>query len=306
MLWCILYWVVVSDSVGVHGYILAWANSYISCVLLRSFDAPPAFDHSDMGSNRSPSDPLFYLHHANIDRIWTMWQDYWDHDECNHDDYWDPWHYEGDLLDERLPFRASDVSWDFRMEYTDGSLDFPTPRDVLSNDGPNFRVKYQNDYLASLVPGYEPNPRLFQVADDDVDIQCDRNEWRRKLRYLHSLGESNFEGLELKMKQEALSGKRSSVRGIVINVSGGNPEYPTSCQQRNIFTRQEDREQWDRLCREMPSTTSIAERLAVLAEVDCERRGNPRSDSKMLTGHLKMSMEAPRSAFACFHRPDQA
>jgi tyrosinase len=28
----------------------------------------------DMGTARSPNDPVFFLHHANIDRLWTEWQ----------------------------------------------------------------------------------------------------------------------------------------------------------------------------------------------------------------------------------------
>ena len=28
----------------------------------------------DMATNRSPADPIFWLHHANIDRIWAQWQ----------------------------------------------------------------------------------------------------------------------------------------------------------------------------------------------------------------------------------------
>jgi tyrosinase len=28
----------------------------------------------DMAGSASPSDPLFFLHHANIDRIWALWQ----------------------------------------------------------------------------------------------------------------------------------------------------------------------------------------------------------------------------------------
>ncbi|PYV09693.1 MAG: hypothetical protein DMG07_22580 [Acidobacteria bacterium] len=28
----------------------------------------------DMGSSASPTDPLFWLHHANLDRIWAIWQ----------------------------------------------------------------------------------------------------------------------------------------------------------------------------------------------------------------------------------------
>jgi hypothetical protein len=25
----------------------------------------------------SPDDPLFFLHHTNVDRMWAIWQDYW-------------------------------------------------------------------------------------------------------------------------------------------------------------------------------------------------------------------------------------
>jgi tyrosinase len=28
----------------------------------------------DMGTARSPNDPLFWLHHANVDRLWARWQ----------------------------------------------------------------------------------------------------------------------------------------------------------------------------------------------------------------------------------------
>ncbi len=28
----------------------------------------------DMADKSSPTDPLFWLHHANIDRIWAKWQ----------------------------------------------------------------------------------------------------------------------------------------------------------------------------------------------------------------------------------------
>jgi tyrosinase len=28
----------------------------------------------DMGGMRSPADPLFMMHHCNVDRLWAMWQ----------------------------------------------------------------------------------------------------------------------------------------------------------------------------------------------------------------------------------------
>jgi tyrosinase len=32
-------------------------------------------DTATMAGGASPNDPVFFLHHANIDRIWAMWQD---------------------------------------------------------------------------------------------------------------------------------------------------------------------------------------------------------------------------------------
>lgn len=31
----------------------------------------------------SPDDPLFFLHHSQIDRIWAIWQDYWNQTEVD-------------------------------------------------------------------------------------------------------------------------------------------------------------------------------------------------------------------------------
>ncbi len=33
------------------------------------------FVGGDMMTSTSPNDPVFYLHHASIDRIWSAWQD---------------------------------------------------------------------------------------------------------------------------------------------------------------------------------------------------------------------------------------
>lgn len=35
----------------------------------------------DMKSFASPADPLFWLHHSNVDRMWATWQDCWDYDQ---------------------------------------------------------------------------------------------------------------------------------------------------------------------------------------------------------------------------------
>jgi hypothetical protein len=40
-------------------------------------------NRENMESMNSPDDPLFYLHHTNIDRMWAIWQDYWGHTEVD-------------------------------------------------------------------------------------------------------------------------------------------------------------------------------------------------------------------------------
>mmetsp|Transcript_48015 Transcript_48015/g.99405 ORF Transcript_48015/g.99405 Transcript_48015/m.99405 type:complete len:575 (+) Transcript_48015:62-1786(+) len=311
-----------------------------------------------MGTNWSPSDPLFYLHHSNVDRIWTMWQDYWDHDTCPVNEYTAPWHYDSVWgLDRVLPYQPSVrlSSWDFRMVYSEDDREpaFPTVRDVMNNDGPNMSVRYQNSYLTALMPDYEPNPRLFQAATDSVPVKCNRNRWEnsRKRRELErenhkefienvtktthkdikELNERNFpdfyrsslrggdaqeiennighyfRGPEENRVKNSLGGLGG--HGVVIRSSGADIVDVTNdvCGKPPVFTLQEDRDEWDRLCRELPVNTSMAERLALLAESDCNRKGNPRSDAPEIRERISMTMmeafSAPSSAYECFHRP---
>ena len=307
-----------------------------------------------MGTNWSPADPLFYLHHANVDRIWTMWQDYWDHDTCSVDEYTAPWHYDSDwALDEQLSYVRSArlSSWDFRMHYLDSDPAFPTVRDVMNNDGPIMSVRYQNSYLNTLMPDYEPNPRLFQAANNAVPIRCDRDEWEwiRKRRNLErgrkqEEVDKEHEELSTSTAEVEIDGTgpqrifpgffRSSLKGDdaqeiednidkyfsrpgegrvknSLSTNGADIIEVTNdvCGRPPVFTLQEDRDEWDRLCRELPANTPMAERLALLAESDCKRKGNPRSDAPELRERISMTMmkafDGPSWAYECFHRPDQ-
>lgn len=334
-----------------------------------------------MGTNWSPSDPIFYLHHANVDRIWTMWQDYWDYDECPVDDYYAPWHYDTRIgLDQRLPIRSSrdvgESTWDFRMWYSEEGArpNFPTVRDVMSNDGPDMSVKYQSSYLNNLIPGYVPNPRLFQVANDFVAVKCDRDEWEWSRRHRRNLEQPNEEQsnsttisgdgqadlitstlataasaytLTNSTTSTTLWGSNhvtrinnnyycSSLRGHDAEAIEDDAEFyfwttpggdsrvrsknldqsnvvdltVAACARPPIFTLKENRDEWDRLCRELPMSTPMADRLALLAESDCNRNGNPRSDAPELRQRISMTMmkdfNAPPTAYECFHRPDTA
>eukprot|EP00754_Rhynchopus_humris_P030037 Rhum_TRINITY_DN15251_c0_g1::Rhum_TRINITY_DN15251_c0_g1_i3::g.144791::m.144791/K00505/TYR; tyrosinase len=65
-----------------------------------------------MSSYMSPEDPLFFLHHCNVDRLWAAWMDYWGYDEIDTQMYM-PTHYYPDArggptahveLDAVMPF----------------------------------------------------------------------------------------------------------------------------------------------------------------------------------------------------------
>ena len=38
-------------------------------------NGPHLYVGEDMATAKSPNDPVFWLHHANIDRLWSIWQD---------------------------------------------------------------------------------------------------------------------------------------------------------------------------------------------------------------------------------------
>ena len=307
-----------------------------------------------MATNWSPADPLFYLPHANIDRIWSMWQDYWDHDTVDPAEYTSPWHFDSDRgLDETLPYSQAEriTSWDFRMQHQDRDPEYPTVRDVMNNDGDVISVRYQNSYLNSLMPDYEPNPRWFQPARDTVPVKCNRDSWEEELKLrkleqeqkpqlkevierlsasraendisrqsrFHNYFRTSLHGddadeiednLELFVRSPIKVKDPVASNGMDIRAGSSDTEGVTIdyCGTPPLFTIQEDRDEWDRLCRELPANTTIAERLALMAESDCNRKGNPRSDDpeliKGMTMTAFMDPDAPLSSFECFHRPD--
>jgi hypothetical protein len=95
-----------------------------------------------------------------------------------------------------------------------------------------------------------------------------------------------------------------ATNGAFLVSSEGEESKSSYCQQINSFILKEDGDEWDRLCREMPHNTTIAERFALLAENNCERRGNPRSVASV---HERMNMTSNLrpEALECFHRPDR-
>jgi hypothetical protein len=246
-----------------------------------------------MDTHYSAADPLFYLHHSNVDRLYCMWQDYQGHDDLDKGDYMDPWHYDGNL-DQVMAFEASEeISHDFMMEYEDGTLGYPTVREVLSLDSNVMSVRYMNDRLVSMIPDYQPNRKLFEAAESNDDaVRCDRNR-RRELQEQDGTSE---ESTRQRMQQNLLRGQLTFKEYFL-------ESQTSTCQQLNTFTLEEDREDWNRLCLELPENATVAERFALMAERNCQRRGYPRKDE--LLSRLKMSSKTKPEAFECFHRPDK-
>lgn len=257
-----------------------------------------------------------------------MWQDYWDQDWYDPEEYESPWHYEGRGMDDRMPFSNPEVWWDFRMVDEEGNRWYPSPREVMSNEGPYMSVRYQNDFLSTLLPGYEPNPNLFQPAKGRVRVTCrDRgwNDWWSRTRDLTSEGSKSRNQTRSEDFEEEIQSKRENdvllQRGFL--QGDESQEFmaqeqsqqkeeeiklaiPEHCQLKNKFSRQSDQDKWDRLCRELPPTTSVAELFARVAEEDCAERGNPLSVTEQTLERMQKMMNVKPQAFECFHRPDRS
>jgi tyrosinase len=284
--------------------------------------APHNLVGGEMVSMWSPDDPLFFVHHANVDRIWALWQDYVDHDMLDPSEYSAPIHYEGRGIDRPMPFPPTRfIEWDFRL-----GDDFPTPRDVLSNDA-IVRVRYIDDQLARILR-YTPNPNWFeQASSSEMREACERNrrnERDLKSRVNHLNGhrggtvEKMFEGTSLRrgisfnpllknLKNEVPQNGQH-VEIDIPDMSFSEDERATTssitdCLAMNTFTNNEERLLWDDLCHDLPATTTYAERLAALAQQECRNRDNPYSAS---TSWIKrMNMRNELVTFECFHLPDR-
>jgi Common central domain of tyrosinase len=280
-----------------------------------------------MTSMSAPDDPLFYLHHANVDRIWAIWQDWMGHDEMHRDYYEVPIHYEGRWIDEPMSFPPTDVvDWDFRMDETG---DYPTPRDVLNNND-RIRVRYVDDQMARTLR-YTPNSTWFEPASTDEvwESQCDlinrRLSKERKLKsgsnyhhYAPAEDLASLKGSSLRGRSEGMleylkeEQQQQQDQEIQLPKTSYSDDWQSSntdissveeCFGMNSFSRQDDRDAWSRLCEQMPLTATYAERLAAMAEEECSEKGNPFGATPQWIEQMKMTNEI--AAFECFHLPDR-
>lgn len=66
--------------------------------------APHIYVGGHMAAQTSPEDPLFMLHHANVDRMWAAWQDYHGYDEVAKSAATNTHYNPASVLDTTMPF----------------------------------------------------------------------------------------------------------------------------------------------------------------------------------------------------------
>jgi hypothetical protein len=127
----------------------------------------------------SADDPLFYLHHSNIERIWTIWQDYHDHDRIPRnnlgtDDFTGgSSDQEFDLgIDDPLPFFGSNYPDWFQIP---GTSSFPTARDLHHSTNriqPDaiVRTRYVDDSLAYSLDRITRNFDRYFFSNDPLSV----------------------------------------------------------------------------------------------------------------------------------------
>jgi tyrosinase len=276
----------------------------------------------------SPNDPLFYLHHANVDRIWALWQDYHGHSwsMANDDVFLENYNtttdlsmYEGPNLDFIMPFEREEVQVDFA--WLDGSEEFPTARQVLNLHDTDFGMQVQYVHRGSRhpIPGHWcPHPDWFQTEEEASDTQqsstislpnlpsfheCklmqeedadDEND--RRNRRLKSITSSTVEKFhqrqEFLLRKSRQRQQQQQQQQQQIEVELATDLSILYCQTEwNTFEQKRARDRWNRLCEEMPETATIAERLTIMALQDCEERGNPLSASHTWVENLVSNVQ---------------
>ena len=221
----------------------------------------------------SPDDPLFHMHHSNVDRWWSLHQDFLGHDTLAVavDSYTIPEHYAGPPdeavgLDEVLGFNCRYEDGDRPCDLIDFTIDgtnFPRPWQLMSNDSIYMRVTYVNDFLARQLVAAEDgnsawnNPRWIEIATDDVDVRCNRD--------------GNLPGEMVSMSP--------TVTSVPSNMP--TPKLPIGCP-KIPFTQLFPAMRLPGLCQEMidqgedpKEDDFVLKLLLALAEEDCEQRGNP-------------------------------
>lgn len=132
-------------------------------------------------------DPLFWLHHSNVDRIFALWQDYHNYELVAPGDI-QPTVQGPTNLDEPEVFDGPEENQTAPFFFLPGSDAYPSPRQVLLNND-ILKVTYVEDSLAQALVdvttddqdptnNYTPNPAFFTlpaqaIPDEDEPVWDD-------------------------------------------------------------------------------------------------------------------------------------
>ena len=135
---------------------------------------PHAVPHNWVGRQMgnvqfSPEDPVFVLHHTNVDKWFALWQDLHYPNGIIDTDL-GPAQFSGDL-DVPMAFDFNGLTTSQSGQYFQLDGDYPTPREILLLDDDNINVVYEEDDLAQILvqttsadeTPYDPNDRSPQV-----------------------------------------------------------------------------------------------------------------------------------------------
>lgn len=141
---------------GLHGSVHVWVGGH-------------------METFASPNDPIFFLHHSNVDRIWSLWQDCHDYDLVDYDNVRNqayPWYEasgkpgvaDGPL--DTMPYMYDNGNREPRFYTGLGpGQTVPQPRDFM---------KIMDNKRSPLSYGYDPADTLKGILDS-VNSNCKWN-----------------------------------------------------------------------------------------------------------------------------------
>lgn len=250
--------------------------------------APHNYIGEHMATHYSLDDPLFFMHHANVDRLWAVWQDYNDHDLIDKTDITSTQY--SSAMDTAMPYTGASV-----LDFTNGA-NTPTARDMHESYNDVVSVQYGNDNIARLlqqVSPYTANNNWVEVATAaPKGPECSTGPTPAPTPAPptpaptpappttpaptpapNGNGNGNGKGKGRRLLQEQ---------------GNGNPD----------FGSQRFNDKWAAIRAERPEASSL-DVLRQLAKDDCEDRGNPVAAS--MEWIIANNMQDHLAAFQCFH-----
>lgn len=184
--------------------------------------SPHNFIGGHMSSMLSPQDPLFFMHHANVDRMWGLWQDFHEYDQVSKFALTST-HYTargsglvgtGEVgLDAVMPFRYSNDPASVMSVFREPVR----TRDVwaLTDQPGGISVTYGPDNLAGLLQVARPNVawRWF-VPESTPYLEC--SEFVERTAEVQSYSNSAVQELYVQLLADESMAQEDIVRALAL------------------------------------------------------------------------------------------